>query len=129
MADRTWKDGIDLSTRKARKKFKMFLRNRYLCSNTESYCNKQMFYCPKRFECEYHYLARRKKWYSVPSNQRRLLAKLTRLYGEDEARKRLEDIIAFENKDWDVTPHMVFYVFKKTFSCCFLTERKQDSSK
>lgn len=126
MADKAWKTGIDLRTRKLRNRFKMFLRNKYLCANSESYCEKASYFCPNRFECRYHYLARRKKWYGVVSNQRRLFARLKAIYGVNDAHRRLDEILAMEQGQFDVTLDMVGYIYKKTYFCCLPMRNKEE---
>ena len=93
-----WKTDINLTSRKKRKAFAMFLRKKYLCIYTESYCKKGYFFCPDRFDCKWHYLAKRKAWYSDPVNQKRLLARLKRIMNKDTAQQRLDAIILKENE-------------------------------
>ena len=102
MKKKTWKTGIDLSTRKKRKKIAMFIKRRYLCSNTKDYCKKQMFFCPERFTCKWHYLAKRKAWYNNPVNKKRLLARLRQIMSPEDAQKRLEAILSRENEELDI---------------------------
>lgn len=97
----SWKTDIPLNNRRKRNQFKMFLRQRYLCTESASYCKKSYFLCPDRFQCNYHYLSLRKRWYSVPSNYNRLFAKLRRLYGE-KAVEKIQDIIAKEKQGYDI---------------------------
>lgn len=85
----------------------MWLKKKYLCTNTESYCQKGYFFCPERCECRWHYLAKRKAWYSKPSNQRRLFARLKSAMGESAANKRFLEILEQEKQQKDITIGML----------------------